>query len=468
MRFLLVVCAISFLGTVASASGQGYVYLVRTGTDAEGNPMFRTADARDTYLSGVFEIERNSRPLQEVARYNQEVQRDRLAASLATRGLSPQDTRTALAAYPIEPVFVEVTNASSGAYNDWKGRFSVTYPNGQSTTHSSPRVVLPLGGDVMRSGNRGLIEQTVVHEVAHGTMALSQGRDALPETPWLSRPHSGGTVSDEPFAYIEGWSEFLGAYFTGRRTVAEDPANAFDSNWYALRADGSYKPASELVRTEGWMATVLYKVATEGRDQNAMWKLTQSMSRARAQSTMQLLAATAQYFPELAPTIDRVMSSASGGQLRGPAAGASYSGQTQVGAAGGGSGPGVDPSSIAPDSRQLEQAYVAKRQQLDAVPWWKFWEKSKIKRELAMIEDVYARQLDLTIPRAGQPAAPTVTPAPATQSAAGPAPADTTYRGVVDALKSGEADAARRALDARRAISETRRSLRELGPRPER
>lgn len=468
MRLLLLAFAISFLGTVTSASGQGYVYLVRTGTDAEGNPMFRVADARDTYLSGVFEIERSSRPLQEAARYNKEVQRDRLAASLAGRGLSAQDTQTALAAYPIEPVFVEVTNASSSAYNDWKGRFTVTYPDGQSITHSSPRVVLPLGGDVMRSGNRGLIEQTMVHEVAHGAMAIGQGREALPETPWLSRPHSGGTVSDEPFAYIEGWSEFLGAYFTGRRTVAEDPANAFDTNWYALRADGSYKPASELVRTEGWMATVLYKVATEARDQNAMWKLTQSMSRARPQSTMQLLAATAQYFPELAPTIDRVMTSASGGQLRGPAASPTYAGQSQPGAAGGGNGAGVDPSSMALDSRQLEQTYVAKRQQLDAVPWWKFWEKSKIKKELAMIEDVYARQLDLTAPASAQPGQPVVTPAAAPVQAAGPAPADTTYGSVVDAVKSGQGDAAREALDARRRVLDARRGLRQDGPAAER
>jgi hypothetical protein len=490
-----------------AALAANIVFLVRTGTDAEGNPLFRQADSRDTYLGGLFELTNNSRAMHEVARYYDQVQRDKLSASLQGRGLSQQDLQYAMQNFKADPVYIEVNNSAAGAYNDWKGRFSVQWGNGQVGTYSTPRVVFSLGSEVARSGNRALIEQTLVHEVAHGGMCQCHGKNRLPETPWLSRPHSGGSVTDEQLAYIEGWAEFVGAYFTGRRTIAEDPANAIDTNWYAKRADGSMKSAQELVRTEGWNATILYKIATEARDQNAMWKMTQAASRGAPQSTMQLLQITAQYFPELATTINRVVSQNSGGQIpqvvQGGGQYANYGNQggytqpanyqngggvdrLEQALYGGGSGAysgyqnyvnhqntgygqgQTSAGAVYQDTNQLMALYQQKRAQLDAVPWWKFWEKSKIKEELAMIEDLYSRQTQLA-QGYGYAAAPT---APSQQhqqvAPAAPVASKKTYNDAVDALKANDSAGAASSLDAHRRAFESRKAARQGGATSER
>lgn len=147
IRLAFILCLLLAPAAVA----REIVFLVRTGTDAEGNPQFRTADARDGHLVGIFDLTQGSRPLQETTRYAD--------AAQGARGQSPL------------PVFIEVTNGSGNAYNDWLGRFSVAYPDGRNYTVSTPRVVIGLGSDVVRSGNRALLEQTLVHEVGHGVMA---------------------------------------------------------------------------------------------------------------------------------------------------------------------------------------------------------------------------------------------------------------------------------------------------------
>jgi hypothetical protein len=531
-RRLLLLALLSFFVLAAQVVlAANIVYLVRTGTDAEGNPAFRMADGRDTHLSWLFELTQSSRGMHEVARYYDSLQKDKLAASLQGRGLSSQDTQYALSSYPTEPVFIEVSNARSGSYNDWKGRFSVVGADGQAYTYSTPRVVFALGSDVVRSGNRALIEQTLVHEVAHGGMSQGHGRTTLPETPWLSRPHSGGSVTDEQLAYIEGWAEFVGTYFTGRRTIAEDPEGAMDSNWYAYRSDGQMKSGQELVRTEGWNASVLYRIATAGASQNAMWKMTQVMSRTRPQSMMQLLTGVNQYFPELAPTVNQVLYQYSGGQIAGSGAGGAvqYAGaggggraQPYYGGGSGGSGGGQwsggatldrldaalmgqddarayagydayrnyqrtaygqgdgsgagswSQGGITQDTDRLALMYHQKQQELARVPWWKFWEKSRIQKDLAMIEDLYSRQLALAQYAAApdgsgrspatSPAGPQATPvAPAGTSTAGPL-SPRTYRSVVDAAASGDSAALQQSLEAHRQAFESRRTLRGKGP----
>lgn len=502
-RALLPVLLLCFAAQFAQAGN--IVFLVRTGTDSEGNPMFRQADSRDSYLGGLFSLVQSSNALSEVSRYYDQLQRDKYAASLQARGVSQQDMAYAMQNVATDPVYIEVGNSTAGAYNDWKGRFSVQYANGQYTTVSSPRVVFNLGSDVARSGNRGLIEQTLVHEIGHGGMCKSHGPNALPNSPYLSKPHSGGSVTDQQLAFIEGWAEFIGTYFTGRRTIAEDPPNAIDTNWYAKRADGSMKSAAELLATEGYTATVLYKISTAAKDQNAMWKMTQAMSRSQPQSMWQLLQTTASMFPELAPAINQTLYQTSGGQIQGVTAsgaqgqsyvnyvspqdtaagaqtqyagqyaasqygdaGTQYAGYTQYANyqnanAGGYAGAQAD-------SRQLEAMYVAKKAELDQVPWWKFWEKSRIKKELSMIEDVYARQMNVVAgyqqpAEAQTTAASTYTPPTQTASnVAGAAAPTTTYNGVVDSLRSNNTAAAQAAMEAHRRANEARNAARRIGP----
>ena len=508
----LVLCLAAQI-TLAAA---GIVYLVRTGTDSEGNAMFRQADSRDTYLAGLFDLSQSSQPMQEVARYYDQIQKDKLAASLQGRGLSAADQQYAMANAPTQPVYIEVNNSTAGAYNDWKGRFSIQGANGQVSTITSPRVVFALGSDVARSGNRGLIEQTLVHEIGHGGMCQCVLCQNLPNSPYLSKPHSGGSTTDPQLAFIEGWAEFVGTYFTGRKTIAEDPGNTLDTNWYAKNSNGTMKSAQELLSTEGWNATVLYHISTLAKDQNAMWKMTQVMSRTTPQSTWELLQRTAQYFPELAPAINQVVNQDSGGQIPGVTAaggqyvaGAQASGTYAGGTANSGyantgsaaaqyqaamsgnaysqyagynayanqqaQGGSATIGSMGADTRQLEQMYIAKKAELDAVPWWKFWEKSSLKSQLSQIEDVYARQTDMTTAYqgAGQAAAPS-TYVPVQQAAqGGVAPGSaaaprTSYNSVMDAMKSNDSAAMEQTMDAYRKATAARAAAAARGPNGER
>lgn len=110
------------------------------------------------------------------------------------------------------------------------------------------------------------------------------------------------------------------------------------------------------------------------------------------------------------------------------------------------------------------------------MPWWKFWEKSRIKEELAAIEDLYARAMQLVAAApsstpASTAASATRTPAaPSSRKVAGEGPVDAApvYTSTVEALKSGAADAARSQVERLRDVQDRRRVLRGAEPRGER
>jgi hypothetical protein len=120
------------------------------------------------------------------------------------------------------------------------------------------------------------------------------------------------------------------------------------------------------------------------------------------------------------------------------------------------------------DTAQLQQMYAAKQAELNAVPWWKFWEKSKIKQELSMIEDVYSKQSDLSAAYTGSGAPSGYVPqqnAAAPGSAAAP---NNSYSSVMDAMKSNNTAAAQASMDAYRKADAARRAAAAQGPSSER
>jgi hypothetical protein len=509
MRLVLrSVWIVGFLTVALTAAQAGdIIFLVRTGTDAEGNPQFRTANGSDTALSGVYDLVQNSRAVREASRYYDDIQRDKLAVAMQAQGASSQDIQTAIQSARPEPTYIEVSNSNAGSYNDWKGRFSIIGPDGRSQTISTPRIVFPLAGEVPRSGDNGLIEQTIVHEIGHGAMFKASGADRLPESDDIGKPHSGGSVTDPKLALVEGWAEFIGAYFTGRLTIAQDPNGAIDSNWYAKNQNGQFKSPDELFKTEGWAATLLYRISTLGKDQNAMWKLTQTMTRTGPQSLMDFLNKTVQLFPEMGPVINQALYRESNGQLGSPqaqqyAGGGSYGnnfggamppgggkpdGGTGDGGAppgvmarppvevqpppgggeayagnpppqGGGEAPGVDPTdaaAVAEDTQQLARLVEAKQRELDTLPFWKFFNRSKLQQELQQLQELYNKQKTL---QAGYTAAPGNT---ARALPAAPL-SGRRYRSVVEALNNHDIDGAKRNLEALRQRFEKRQALRAV------
>jgi hypothetical protein len=182
------------------------------------------------------------------------------------------------------PVFLEVGN-STGTYCEWKGTFSIQGQDGRVSKYDEPRVIIDQNDPMFRARDKSLVEQTVVHEIGHSMMAKTySNKNELPDTPWLGRTHYGDMVTDGELAIIEGWAEFVGAYFTGRNTIAEDPAESIAQNAYAYTDNGTPKKPEDLVKTEGWAATMMLHMATHPSIANAFEKMTEMMRKHKPQN----------------------------------------------------------------------------------------------------------------------------------------------------------------------------------------
>lgn len=317
---LFAITILGLLALVTNALAAGCVFLIQTGVDANDDPVYREADSRDTALSSLISSVRASKALQsEIGDYDS-TQRDSYARALASRGYSQEQINQSLANYVPDPIFINVTGDTGGLYNDWKSRFTVKTASGQTYSIQSPVVVAPLGSQVLTSGNSGLIEQDLVHEIGHGVFAKAYGLDRIPDSDRLGMTHAGGDNTDSAFALIEGFAEACGAFYTGRLTIAEDPDNAIASNWYSKDlTTGQLKPLSQLLCTEGWVATTLYKIMENGQNLDARKKLIGAMGSKAPTSFTDLITATKQAYPELSSLIDSTIYDTTGGQAGSPA-----------------------------------------------------------------------------------------------------------------------------------------------------
>ena len=219
VRLLLILPLFSVLlvGVNAQAlANEKMVFLIKSGTDSSGNPMYRMATSQDQRAQQIYNRFWNDQGVQKVIESHQQVDSNNLALNTPPGYHNIQKP---------SPVFIEIGN-QTGTYNDWKGTFSVQDSNGRIHTYDEPRVVLDLNDSMWQSRDQSLVEQTLVHEIGHGIMRKLYGKSDMPDTPWLGRPHYGDLVTDEQLALIEGWAEFIGAEFTGRHTIAEDPADS--------------------------------------------------------------------------------------------------------------------------------------------------------------------------------------------------------------------------------------------------
>ncbi len=238
------------------------VIVIRTGTNSDGTERFEVADSSDSRALELWNYSQQETSMRRVLQYYQDVQDPSMA------GLSPSE-REVLSFYGEnkDPVYIELEEGGGGAYCDWKGRYTVDMPDGQLKQVVSPKVVVRRNDPVFTGGDKGLAVQTLVHEIGHGAMSKLYGYEKLPYTDWLQKEHAGGMVTDEKLALIEGWAEFVGAYFTDRATIANDPSNAISDNRYAysdIYTRSRLRSASDMNKTEGWVATAYYNLVNEG------------------------------------------------------------------------------------------------------------------------------------------------------------------------------------------------------------
>ncbi len=316
-RFIRCALAIILLlGVQASAwatelANEKMVFLVKMGTDSSGDPLFRIADSSQTRIRSIFDRLYLNDGIQRVIDSHQQIESQNLAQSTPAGYHNLQKPR---------PIFVEI-GSETGTFNEWKGSFSVQDSQGKIESFEHPRVVLDLNDSIFQSRDPSLVEQTVVHEMAHGVMRMAYGSEKLPDSEWLGRPHYGDLVTDEQLAYIEGWAEFAGAYFTGRNTIAEDPPQAISQNAYAYQDSGVAKLPADLMKTEGWVATILLHIANHPQINKGYEKLVEAMRKEKSQGLNELLRIYLRDHPEDGDAISEILTRDSLNQISAPLGG---------------------------------------------------------------------------------------------------------------------------------------------------
>ncbi|MCO4782787.1 MAG: hypothetical protein KC646_10730 [Candidatus Cloacimonetes bacterium] len=288
------------------------VFLVKIGQDSSGDPMYKVADSSNP----------NHRTLYDRFYRDSGVQKVIAAHQKAEVNKKKQDTPAGFHAnLKSNPVFVELGN-QTGTFNDWKATFSIQDQQGRNHKYDQPRVVIDMNDAMFNSKDQSLVEQTLVHEIGHGIMRVAYGKNNLPETPWLGRAHYGDLITDEQLGLIEGYAEFVGAYFTGRNTIAEDPAESLTQNAYAYQDNGQPKSPEDLMKTEGWVATVMLHIANHNTINNGFQKLLDAMAQGTTDNFNQTLRNFAANNPEDAGALSEILKKDSINQFSQPLGGA--------------------------------------------------------------------------------------------------------------------------------------------------
>ena len=327
---LLLGLAMAQVAWAAPLAQAGLVLVTRTGTGPSGEPLFQVADSSDAGAQNLWDKVASDAEVRRATAVYQKIQEERkeaIRAELAADGsLDSQDLAILRDLPGPHPVYIEVKPGTSGAYNDWKARFSLQSESGQIEQVAAPRIVFSANDPLAGGSDTELLRQTIVHEISHGYHALMVGQNNTPSTPWLSRPHAGNTTSDGTLALIEGYAEFVAAHLTGRLTIADDPSNTIPNNLYAYDSEGRRKNAEDLWKTEGWAATVMYKMANDSGIEDGFDKINKVIAETNPRDFKGLIEGYQERFPEDRDKVQGIVSEVSFGQIYPDAGGASGAG----------------------------------------------------------------------------------------------------------------------------------------------
>lgn len=323
----------------------GLRLVVSLGEDSQGRERYVVADSKDLGARRIWDQIQNDPGVQRGIDAYREVQDSEyreLERELSADGSLDEADRQILADLPApEPVTLEVRSGTRGAFNDWSDTFLVTHPDGRQeklvkpntfvlvgensreSVIQSPVVVFHANDPVVTEQSPGLLAQTVVHEIAHGIHSHLVGQGETPHTDWLSEPHSGSMTTDGTLALIEGYAEFMGAHLTGRTTIAEDPTGAITQNLYSLDSSGNPKSASELWKTEGWAATVMYQIANSNQIDGGLDKIHSVLASENPESFQELVQGIQARYPETQAAVASILHESSHGKIAAPGGGGS-------------------------------------------------------------------------------------------------------------------------------------------------
>lgn len=213
-----------------------------------------------------------------------------------------------------KPIYLEIGD-NGNIYHDPRGFILAEQaPNGTIVYRDNSyvnRLVIPHNSEVFKGGMSDPSAASVIaHEIGHMIM------DQVYETPYFPRsnyngPHSKNTITDEKFAYFEGWAEAIETLSNSDRlndltswrlkTQKNIVENKYIfKNHGAIDGpnDGIIKNGIQQLSTEGVNATLFYKLLTDHQILMPYSKILAVFEKTKPQTYREFIKNYIQMFPE--------------------------------------------------------------------------------------------------------------------------------------------------------------------------
>lgn len=213
-----------------------------------------------------------------------------------------------------KPVYLEVGDSGS-IYHDSKGFvLAETDTNGQVTyrdNSNANRLVIPADSEAFQGGmNDSSAASVVAHEVGHMIMDQTYETPNYPKTGYAGA-HAKNSVTDEGFAYSEGWAEAVETLANkdrldnssswrvqSQKNIAENNYVFKNQGVVSGANDGILKTGSEQLSTEGVNASLFYKMLTDNRIQSSYQKVLDVFESSKPQNYRDFLQSYVERYPE--------------------------------------------------------------------------------------------------------------------------------------------------------------------------
>ncbi len=279
---------------------------------------------KDTSNSDINKLLRETPEFIEQVRKYQELQRKNFESGL--RGnfpmLGESQIKKMLDNYKPEPAYI-VLNPNGeieGVSFANKKPFGIleTDANGKTSISLKFAPFITLSADTIneiKTGDRWGYE-TFCHEMGHVIMYPTNGMVMYPRgiseniiESLKKEGHWKSKVTTAEFAFLEGWAEFNGSFFTNQDITAD-----------YTKKDGVLKTADEMSRTEGLCAQLLLNIANDkqinpDRDK-AYQKMVDSMTKHKPTTFNSFLVNYIKDNPSEKEAIEKIMSDTTGGVLK--------------------------------------------------------------------------------------------------------------------------------------------------------
>lgn len=251
------------------------------------------ADSSDNMALNVFRYATENPNYQNVIKAFKQAQEIRLSNS-------PTDTKEKI----VQPLIITITTqgyyggCNPGPFvltrNNGDGAISTEELNGFPRTDINRSVLSDKAGGSL-SGYAKLI---LAHETGHSVLWECYGRERWPNWSTFYQYHTKGTISDEGFAFNEGWAEGFDDHFSGKNRILTHVGNV----QYKFGKD-----ETKLEKTEGVIADFIFTIARSKKIENGYEKMVNVLAAKKPDSVDEFVLGFLELYPQDADALTEIV-----------------------------------------------------------------------------------------------------------------------------------------------------------------